>query len=326
MNTLVGKMAATLCAVALVAPALAQGTWPDKPIRIIVPFSAGTGLDVMARGYAEVLSEQMKTSVVVENKDGAGGTIGAIATARAPADGYTIMFTAHAPFAVAPFIQSGATYDPRTDFSPIAKVALTPMVLLAGTRSPFQTFGDMVSYAKTHPGKLFFATSGVGAPSQLHMEVIKKKLGLQMDAVPYKSAGQAMTDLIGGQLPLYMPSYPAALSHIKSGQVRPLAIGSTKRLSDIPDVPTVAEVLNQPGLTASVWYGFLAPKGVPEPVITRLYAEIEKAATSAKVDAIVKQISAEAVMVGPREFGKDIAEDTENSRRLVKSLGAGISK
>lgn len=313
--------AGAFAGLALCGPAAAQNNWPAKPVKIIVPFSAGTGLDVVARGFAERLAEQTKTTFTVENKEGAGGTIGAIAGARAPADGLTIVFTAHAPFAVAPYLQAGATYDPVGDFVPISKVALIPMVLITGSGSAFKKFGDVVAEVKTNPGKLSYASSGIGTPSHLHVEVIKRALGLDLVSVPYKNTGQAMSDVIGGTIPLYMPSLPAAQALLRSGQVRALAIGSAGRLPAYADIPTVAEVVNRPGLEATVWYGFLAPKGTPQEIVAQIHAEIAKAAVTPRVSEMLERAGAVATVVGPAEFGQQVKRDAEQSRQLLRALG-----
>lgn len=321
MDTFRRSLVGGLAALAFGTCATAQEDWPTKTLRIVVPFGAGSGLDVMARGFAERLGEQTKATVVVENRDGAGGTIGALAVAQAPADGHTLMFTAHAPFAVAPYMQEGVGYDPTADFTPVTKVALIPMVLITGKGSGFKRFEDMVAAAKARPGKLDYASSGVGTPSHLHVEVIKQKLGLDIVAVPYKSTSQAMTDLVGGQVQLYMPSFPAALGQLKAGQAHALAIGSAKRSKVMPDIPTVAEVTRQPGLQANVWYGFLAPKGLPEPLAERIHAELAKAAASPQVTALIARIGADAVLVGPKDFRAQVRRDADESRQLLASLG-----
>jgi tripartite-type tricarboxylate transporter receptor subunit TctC len=324
MRTLLNRIAATLIVMIctpLMSSAWAQGHYPSRPLRLIVPFGAGSGLDVVGRSFAECLSEQMKVPVVVENREGAGGTIGTVAVARAASDGYTIVLTAHAPFGVAPFLQAGTTYDPIADFAPITKVALIPMLLVSSNSAPFKNFQEMVALAKANPGKLDYASSGVGTPSQLSVEMIKHELGLDIIAVPYKSTGQAMTDTIGGQVPLYMPSFPAALPHLKSGRVRGLAIGSPKRSSMMPDIPTLAEVLKKPGVDASVWYGFLAPKGTPPEVINRLHGEIAKAAQTPHVTEMLSKLGAESALLGPAEFAVQIKGDTERSRILLQILG-----
>ncbi|NML44349.1 tripartite tricarboxylate transporter substrate binding protein [Ramlibacter sp. G-1-2-2] len=327
MRKIIRALAVATAALGLAGAALAQGGWPaGKTVRVIVPFGAGTGLDVMARGFAERLAEQLKTAVVVENREGAGGTVGALAVAHAPADGYTLMFTAHAPFAVAPYLQSGAGYDPVNDFAPVAKVAQIPMVLITGANSRFRSLADVAAYAKANPGKLDYASSGIGTPSHLHMEVIKRELGVDIAAVPYKSTGQAMTDVIGGQLPLYMPSFPAALPQMKAGQVRGLAIGSAKRSPVMPDIPTLAELLKQPNLEAIVWYGFLAPKGTPPEIVERLHAEIAKAEAGPRMKELMDKVGAEAAPAAPREFAQQIQRDAEASRKLLASLGVKAEK
>jgi tripartite-type tricarboxylate transporter receptor subunit TctC len=326
MQQLSRVLAGAMAALALAGGAWAQPEWPSRPIRIIVPFGAGTGLDVMARGFAQRLGEQTGTAVVVENKEGAGGTIGAVAAMRAPADGYTLLFTANGPFTVAPYMQEAATYDPATDFTPITKVALIPMVLVTGKNSRFKRFEDVVAEARAHPGKLDYASSGVGTPSNMNVEVIKQKLGLDIVAVPYKSTGQAMTDLISGQTALYMPSFPAALTQLKAGQARGLAIGSAKRSKLMPDIPTVAELLKEPGLEASVWYGFLAPKGLSPELTARIHEALAKAAASPQIEALTSTLGAEAVLVGPREFREQVRRDAEGSRKLLQSLGVKRDK
>ena len=318
---------AALAALSIVTSSWAQPVaWPSRPIRIIVPFGAGTGLDVMARRFAEQIAAQTKVAVTVENRDGAGGTIGAIAVAHSAPDGYTLLFTAHAPFAVGPYMQEGATYDPIGDFTPIAKVALIPMILITTGNSRFKRFDDVAAFAKKSPGKLDYASSGIGTPSNLHMEVIKQQLGLDIVEVPYKNTGQAMTDLIGGQVALYMPSFPAALSQLTAGRVQALVIGSAKRVSALPDVPTVAEVTGRPGLEAGVWYGFLAPKGLSRELGERIFTEIEVAAKSPAIVELVAKIGAEPVHESSENFRNQLRKDADNSRNLLRTLGVKPSK
>lgn len=297
----------------------AAPAWPSsQPVKIVVPFSAGTGLDVVARGFAEELATQTKGTFSVENKDGAGGTIGAMAALRAPADGNTMLFTAHAPFAVAPYMQKAAQYDPVSDFEPIAKIAIIPMVLITSGNSSLRDFNGMVTEAKAHPGKLSYASSGIGTPSHLNVEVVKRELGLNIVSVPYKNTGQAMTDLIGGQFALYMPSFPAALPMLRTGQVRALAIGSAQRSDVMPDIPTLAEVMKVPGLEAVVWYGFFAPKGTPADVVARMESEIVRA--TPKLADRLKKLGAQPVLVQGNEFRQQLSKDAENSKSLLRAL------
>ncbi|MBE7416715.1 MAG: tripartite tricarboxylate transporter substrate binding protein [Ideonella sp.] len=312
----------------LASPSFAQSpaAWPGKPVRIVVPFSAGTGLDVLARGFAERLAEQTKSTFTVENREGAGGTIGTIAAARSAPDGLTLLFTAHAPFAVSPYMQTGATYDPINDFVPIMKVASTAMVLVTGRDSPFRQFDDVVREAKANPGKVSYATTGIGTPSHLNVEVIRREIGIDILSVPYKNTGQAMSDVIGNQVPLYMPSLPAAVPLLQSGQLRGLAIGSAKRSSVAPDIPTVAEVIKKPGVELVVWYGFLAPKGTPSEVIDQWQGLIAKAAATPQMKDTMSKLGAEPALVGPKEFREEVRRDAEQSKRLVESLNLKVEK
>ncbi|WP_244789249.1 Bug family tripartite tricarboxylate transporter substrate binding protein [Cupriavidus pauculus] len=299
----------------------APADWPQRPVRVIVPFSSGSGLDVLARAFAEQLATQTHQTFVVENRDGAGGGIGSVAVARSAPDGYTLLFTAHSPFASAPYIKDGPTYDPVKDFTPITKVAQTPMLLVSAASGALKSFDEVIRYVKANPGKLSYASSGVGTPSHLHMEVVKQTVGLDIQAVPYKSTGQAMTDLIGGQVALYMPSYPAALPQLRAGQIRALAIGSATRSPEFPNVPTLAEALRRPQLRASVWYGYLGPKGMPGEVVSRIDIEVSKAAQSPRVRQLMKTIGSDPDIVGPVNFGKQIATDAKDSQELLGRLG-----
>lgn len=326
--TFIRTVAWMLASLGLLAPltARAQGTWPTKPVKIIVPFSAGTGLDALARGFAERLTEQTKGTFNVENREGAGGTIGTISVARSAPDGHTLLFTAHPPFAVSPYMQSGATYDPVNDFVPVSKVASIAMVLVTGRDSRFTVFDDVVKEAKASPGKLSYATTGVGTPSHLNVEIIRRELGMDIVSVPYKNTGQAMSDVIGNQVPLYMPSLPAAVPLLQSGQLRGLAIGSAKRSSLIPDIPTVAELLKKPGVELVVRYGFFAPKGTPAEVIEQWHSHIAKAAASAQMKETLAKLGAEPALLGPRGFREEVLRDAEQSKRLVDTLNLKAAK
>ncbi|MGJ7511183.1 Bug family tripartite tricarboxylate transporter substrate binding protein [Variovorax sp. GT1P44] len=301
--------------------AAAQIDYPTRPVHIVVPFAAGSGVDLVARGIAHRLGEQTKTAFIVENRDGAGGTLGAVAVARAAADGYTVLFTASPPYAVGPVVQGGSAYDPNGDFEPVSKVAATSMVLIANRDTPFKSLAELASYSKANPGKLNYATTGIGTPSHLSVEVIKERLGLNIEPVHYKSAGQAMTDTIAGHVPLYMPSFPAAQAYLQSGKVKGLAIGSPTRAVGAPDIPTLAEALKQPGLEIRVWYGLLAPKGTPRAVVDRLASEIAKAAAAPETVALINKMGAEPLLVGPAEFATQIRAEVTSSRQLVQRLG-----
>ncbi|WP_218510356.1 tripartite tricarboxylate transporter substrate binding protein [Variovorax sp. dw_308] len=306
---------------ALAGVVAAQGDYPTRPVHLVVPFAAGSGVDLVARGLAQRLGEQTKTAFIVENRDGAGGTLGAVAVAKATADGYSLLFTASPPYAVGPAVQGSSAYDPNSDFVPVSKVAATSMVLIANNDAPFKSLAELASYSKANPGKLNYATTGIGTPSHLSVEVIKERLGLNIEPVHYKSAGQAMTDTIAGHVPLYMPSYPAAQAYLQAGKVKGLAIGSPMRAAGAPDIPTLAEALKQPGPEIRVWYGLLAPKGTPRAVVDRLASEVAKAATAPEIVALVSKMGAEPLLVGPADFATQIRAEVTSSRQLVQKLG-----
>lgn len=301
--------------------AAAQGDYPARPVHFVVPFAAGSGVDLVARGFAQRLGEQMKTAFIVENRDGAGGTLGAVAVAKATADGHTILFTASPPYAVGPLVQRSSAYDPNNDFAPVSKVAATSMVLIVNNDAPFKSVAELAAFSRANPGKLSYATTGIGTPSHLSVEVIKERLGLSIEPVHYKSAGQAMTDTIAGHVPLYMPSYPGAQAYLQSGKARGLAIGAPTRAAGAPDIPTLAEALKQPGLEIRVWYGLLAPKGTPRAVVDRLASEVAKAAAAPEIAALIQRMGADPLLVGPAEFAAQISAEVISSRQLVQKLG-----
>jgi tripartite-type tricarboxylate transporter receptor subunit TctC len=309
-----------VCAVlgAMPHPADAQ-TYPSKPIRMIVAYGAGSGADIIARIVAEKLSEQMKNNVFVENRDGAGGLIGTIAAARSAPDGYTLLL-APTTLTVAHALQAEPPYDPVKDFVGITRVSILPVVIVASPNAPYTTFKELVAYIKANPGKLNYATSGKGSPSHLEIELIKQTYGLDVPDVPYKNFGQAITDTIAGRVGFYPPVLPAALPHIKSGKVRALAIGTPRRSEQVPEVPTLAEQLGAPGYQSSVWYGVVAPAGLPADIVARLHEEIAKALENPQVRARITGTGAEVSMAPPAEFGAQIRAETEKWTKLVRAL------
>ena len=311
----------TLVAAAVLAPAFALAQpFPSKPIKIIVPFGAGSGTDLLARVVGERISETFGVPVVPENREGAGGLVGATATQKSPADGYTIMMAAN-PFVVAPHLQATLPYDVIRDFAPVAKIGVLPMALVTSSASPYRTVTELVAYAKANPGKLNYANSGKGSPSHLEIEMIKQTLGLQIQDVPYKNVGQAMTDTLAGQVALYFPVVPAAMGQYKAGKLRILGIGSRKRLGQAPDVPTLAEALGKPGYEANVWYGFVAPAGTPPEAIAKLQDAILKAMDFPAARERIEKSGTEIETGNAEAFGALLKRENEKWGPLVKSLG-----
>ena len=315
------RSALLLAAALLAAPAMAQqaDAYPSKRLALVVPFATGNGIDQLSREFAEVLRTQVNQPVVVENREGAGGIIGASYAARAEPDGYTVLVESHPPFGTAPMLQKTPAFDPVTSFLPVAKVGSVPLVAVASGTMPFKTWQEMAAYFKAHPDKANYAASGVGSPGQLFTQLIKSVSGLPLQEISYKSTAQAMTDTIGGQVQLSLVSMPAAASHIKAGTLRALAIGSPKRLPGYPDVPTLAEVLGQPGFEASVWYGFLVPAGTPQARVDKLYTEIARASKDPRIIELFARANIAPDLQDPQQFAATIKRDMALARKMIET-------
>ena len=298
----------------------AQSDFPSKPVRMIIPFGASSGLDPVGRALAERMTQQMGHSVVVENREGAGGTVGVKAGASAAPDGYTITMVVHPPFAASPYLQRRPPYDPIKDFAPIARVSNTPLILIAYNNAPFKSMAEMISYAKANPGKLNYASSGIGTASHLYMEQMKLANNLNIVFVPYKSTGQQMTDTIGGQVHLSLPSLIGGMPQVQGNRVRLLAVGTAKRHPSIPDTPTFAEGFNQPGFEGVVWYGFVAPAGTPAAIVNRLNREFGTALDSAPVTKVLTDAGVEKAHTTPAEFATMIQNGAASAQRIIQEL------
>ena len=272
--------ARTACALALaaLAPAatLAQEAYPNKPIRLVVPFPPAGGTDVLSRAMAHAIQLNTKWTIVVDNKPGAGGNIGLDAAAKSPPDGYTVAMGQTANLAVNPALYSSMPYDPLKDFAPIALVSSQPMILVVNTSSPYKSLKDLVDAAKASPGKINMASSSNGTIGHIGGELFQRRAGIKMTHVPYKGAGAAVTDLMGGSVDCFFGNSQAVGGLVNGGKLRALAVTSPRRLANYPDVPTVAE-LGYPGFEAATWSGLIAPAGTPKAVIDRLNAEANKA-------------------------------------------------
>lgn len=302
---------------AFTSPSQAQ-PYPNKPIRLVVPFGPGSGADIIARILADRMSEQMSQRVIVENRDGAGGAIGSTMVGNSPPDGYTLLLI---PSSFTVNLLPTPPYDPVKNFVAVSKVASLPLALVSGVDVPFKTFPELIAYAQANPGKLNYATSGKGASSHLEMELLKYRYKLDIPDVPYKSFGQAIADTMSGQVSFYFAAFPATLPHLKSGKVRGIAMGALQRSSQAPEVPTIAEALNLPGYEASVWYGVMAPAGTPPEIVATIDAQIAKALEVPEVQAKFEKAGVLPAHEGPRRFGPVVREETEKWGKLVNELG-----
>ena len=304
------------------AAAFAQSSpFPNRPIRIIVPYSAGTGSDVLARTIGHSITEKTGQPVLIENRDGGGSLIGTLAAAKAAPDGYTILIAAN-PFIIVPSQNSKPQYDPIKDFVPIAKVAVIPLVLATNHSAPFTNVRELVAYAKANPGKLSYASSGAGTISQQEMELFKQAAGLDILEVPYKSTAQAMTDTIGGQIALFPVVVPLALPHLRSGRARALGVFDTQRSPLLPEVPPIAEEIRVAGYTPTpVWYGFLAPAGTPREALSTLNELIQAAMRTSEVKERLTGLGAQPINRTHEQFEADMKSELEKAGQLARKLG-----
>ncbi|HSW17944.1 MAG TPA: tripartite tricarboxylate transporter substrate binding protein [Ramlibacter sp.] len=308
-----------LCAMSAYAlPAAAQGTFPSRPMKIVAPFSAGSGVDAIARIYARSMADLLKTSMVVENREGAGGMIGAAYAAKQPADGHTLL-VATTPFVVGPISQSSAGYDPLKDFVAVGRLATNPLALAVNPKVPAKNMRELVAYAKANPGKLTYASSGPGTPSQMEMEYLKSRLGVDIREIPYKSNAQALTDTLGGTVDMYYTVQSTTLANVQGGKLKVLGVGAQKRTHALPDAQTIAEATGLAGYEAQVWYGFVVPAGTPADVVAQLNAAIVRTAQQPEVIEEVRKLGFEPSPSSPTEFTRTMAQEAEKAVAMLKA-------
>jgi tripartite-type tricarboxylate transporter receptor subunit TctC len=262
-----------LAALAAALPVMAQ-EWPAKPIRWVVPYPPGGGTDVIARIVQQRMSEGLGQTIVIENRGGAGGAVGTAEAAKAAPDGYTFLFTLSS-HTINPLLYK-LSYDVERDFAPVSLIVSVPQLIAANPNSPIKTMRDLVAAAKAEPGKLSFASVGNGTPSHIAGELLKLKTGIDIQHVPYKGGGPAVADTIGGQVPLIFVTAPAAMSHVRAGKLRALAVTTLKRSPGAPEIPTVAEALNIPDYEVDSWYAIFAPARTPPAIVARMDKEMAR--------------------------------------------------
>jgi len=316
------SLLATLLAM-LAIPALAQQAYPNKPIRLVVPFPAGGGTDIIAREVAQKLSTTLGWTFVIDNRPGSGGNLGVDTAAKAAPDGYTLALGQTSNLAINPALYSKMPYDPVKDLAPVGLVASAPLVLVVAADSPYKTLADVVSASKAKPGSLNFASPGNGTVAHLASELLQKTAGVKFIHVPYKGMAQAATDVIGGQVQLYMSSVPTLLGHIKNGKMRAIAVTSVKRVDDLPQVPTVAES-GYKGFEAVTWFGVVAPAAVPKDIVLRLNTELNKALQTADVKKKLGDQGAAVLGGTPEQLGALIKSEITRWAPVVKESGAKL--
>jgi tripartite-type tricarboxylate transporter receptor subunit TctC len=317
--------AALAAGATLLAPGgvFAQASYPSRPIRLIVPFPAGGGTDLIAREVANKVATSNGWSIVIDNKPGSGGNLGVDAAAKAAPDGYTLVLGQTSNLAINPTLYARLPYNPEKDLTPIGLVASAPLVLVVAADSPYKTLADVVAAAKARPEALNYASSGSGTVAHLATELFQKTADIRFTHVPYKGAAQGSTDLIGGQVQMYMSSVPTLIGHIKNGKMRPIVVTSRKRTTDLPDAPTVDES-GYKGFEAATWFGVAGPAGLPKDVVAKLNAAFNKALQDPEVKRKLASQGAEVKGSTPEEFGAYIREETVRWGKVVKESGAKV--
>ena len=311
--------AAIVCACAGTA-ALAQG-WPAKPIRLIVPFPAGGSTDLIGRALAKHMGDGLGQQVIVENRAGAGGTIGLAAAARSPADGYTIALGTVSTLGMAPVVRANPPYDSLGAFAPISLVASAPFILVVNASVPANSLAELIRLAKARPGRLNFASIGGGTLQHFTGERFKSLAGVDIVHVPYKGVAPALIDLLGGQVQIGLDILASfQLQNLQSGKLRPLAVLGPARISQLPSVPTAAEA-GLPGLEVNAWFGLIAPRGVPPEVLERFNAETRKAVASAEMREAIATQGLEPAATSPDQFAEIIRNEIARWAEVVKTSG-----
>lgn len=304
-------------------PVLAQTAYPAKPIRLVVPFPAGGGTDIIARHIGNKMNEIPGWKIVIDNMAGAGGNIGLGVAAKSPPDGLTLVLGQTSNLAISPALYAKVPYDSVKDFAPVTLVTNVPIVFLVAADSPYKTLADLVKAAKAKPGDISFASSGNGTVAHLTGEMFKRIAGIDMLHVPYKGAAAAFPDLIGGRVQVFVASLETGIPQIKGGNVRALAVSSTARASAVPDVPTFHES-GFKGVEAVTWFGVLAPAGTPDAIVQRLNTEITRILAMPEVQSKFAGTSAGEIKTGPKEFAALIKSELSKWTKVVKESGAKV--
>jgi tripartite-type tricarboxylate transporter receptor subunit TctC len=310
---------AVLMAVAAPLAASAQD-YPTRPIVLVSPFPPGGSVSLVARIVAEKMSETLAQSIIVENRGGAGGTIGARLVAKSLPDGYTLLLGYTGTLAIGPSLYANAGFEPRKDFAPIGRIGSAPTMLVVHPSLPVHSVAELIAYARESPGKVNYGSAGIGTVGHLAGELLATMAGIKLTHVPYKGTGPALTDLLGGHIPMMFTPIPTAHGQAESGLLRALAVTSAQRSSLLPDLPTVAES-GLPGYEAGLRYGLVAPAGTPRAVIARLNKELRLALTAEDVRQRLATDGAETLPSTPEEYAADIDREETTWSKVVNALG-----
>ncbi|MFC7735160.1 Bug family tripartite tricarboxylate transporter substrate binding protein [Roseomonas sp. GCM10028921] len=328
-RVLLGAAASSPLLGSLATPALAQAPWPTRPLRIVVPFAPGGAVDLTGRLLAEKLQPVLGQNVVVENRGGAGGNIGADAVAKAEKDGYTLLLGSVSIMAANKYLfRRSMPLDPLRDLAPVTRVTTGTVLLIVNSNRPWNTFGDLIAAAKRDPGKLTMGSSGTGTVSHITISTVSKAAGVDITHVPYRGGGPAFADLLAGNIDMMFDVIPAAMPHVREGRFRPLAVGSAERITYVPelrDVPSMKELLPNSGIDMQSWYAVNAPAGTPQPVIDRLHGSLLQVARSAEFKERMEPLGFTPVWdETPAAYGEYLRQQDGLWKRLVEESGATL--
>jgi tripartite-type tricarboxylate transporter receptor subunit TctC len=313
-----------VCVCAFSAQAQARDAWPSKPIRFIVPFAAGGSIDVLARLMGRHLEARLGQSFVIENRPGAGGTVGTDVVARSPADGYTFLFTAQGPLVLNPFLMKRLPYNAETDFAPVTVVAEAPNVLVTNQKFPVSNLSELLAFAKSNPDKMTFATQGVGTTGHVTGELINQQTGIGLTHVAYQGFPPALTDVLAGRVGMMIGDTINLLPRIRSGQMRPIAIASAKRSSVLPEVPTFAEA-GHPEIVSGPWFAVLAPAGTGIEIRHKLAGEMRQILDQREVQEKLKELGVESRGLSPEEFDAYLKAEYKRWGAVIRKAGITLN-
>jgi len=317
------RLSVILLALATLAPlAAAQPAYPNKPVRIIVPYPAGGTADIVGRTIAEKLSGTWGQPVIVENRAGAGGTIGVDAAAKSAPDGYTMVLGVTGPLTIVPSINPQLAYDPQRDLVPITLVAAVPSVIAVHPSVPARDLRELIALAKSQPGKLSFASAGTGTSVHIAGELLKAMAGVDILHVPYKGGAPALNDVMGGQVSMIIENMPQLLPQVRAGKIRALAVTTRERSAALPDLPAVAEIL--PGYEATTWFGLLAPTGTPHDIVRKVQADVAKIVALPAVKERLASLGAEVIASTPEAFAAHLRSELLRFAKVIKDAGIKV--
>ena len=317
------KKLAPLLALGLIAAAAHAQTYPEKAIRMVIPFPPGGGTDILGRLVAQKLTEANKWTIVPDNKAGAGGTLGITEASRGKPDGYDMVMGQKDNLVIGPWLYKSLPWNPVKDFTPVAHVAWSPVIIATSMNSKYKTLADVVAAAKAAPDTVTYGSPGKGTTIHLAGDQFEKAAGIKLRHVPYKGSNPALMDALAGNVDLLVSSVPSAMAQVKAGKLRPLAVTSAKRSTSLPDVPTVAES-GYKGFDMSTWYGLLMPAGAPAPVVAQMNGAVNKLLATPEMQKAIHDQGAEPLAMTPEAFSQQLQRDYQGMEKIVRDAGVKI--